>query len=334
MTRTIAVGSAAAQAGERAAGWLVVGELDQLGFARGQIRVPVLLANGGNEGPILALIAGQHPGEYVGMNAAIDIVRSVDLDALEGCIVAMPILNPAGVRKKEPYVCPFDGLNMNRQWPGSYGGTVSMRTVHGVWNALVMQADYLVDLHGGDFPEYQADYAICFETGNDEADRLSEQMARHFGAPYIRRSSLVEGGHETGPAARMAMQLRGIPAIVTEVGDAGALSEERRQRNVSGLINVLKLLNMLPGAPEPVPSDQREMVGRTAVLAETSGLSTLHVTIGESVSQGQALGEIRDAHGDPVERVQSPVDGDVVQLFYQGWINQGEIVAKVASLAA
>jgi len=333
MSGSIVVGSATAEPGERSSGWLVVGELDQIGFARGQIRLPVLIANGRQDGPMLALIAGQHPGEYVGMNTAIDIVTTVDTEKLAGSIVAMPVLNPAGVRAKKPYICPYDGLNMNRQWPGSYGGTVSMRTVHAVWNALVMKADYFIDLHGGDFPEYQADYAICFESGDEALDATSRDMARHFGAPYIRKSALSEGGQETGPSARMAIQVRRIPAIVTEVGDAGALDESRLRRNVEGILNIISLLDMLPGNPAPVPQAQREMINRTPVLANRTGLSRIRVSIGESVKKGQALAEIRSVFGRTVEVIESPVDGDVVQLFYQGWINEGEIVAKIASLA-
>jgi len=332
MSKPITVGTATAAPGERASGWLVIGELDQLGFARGQIRLPVIVASGERRGPVLALIAGQHPGEYVGMNAAIRIANSVHLCDLCGSIIAVPVLNPHGVRKKIPYVCPFDGLNMNRQWPGTHGGTVSMRTAHGVWQAVVEQADYLVDLHGGDFPEYQADYAICFQTGDPTLDSASRQMARHFGARYIRSSSTSEGGHDTGPAARMAMQIRGIPAIVTEIGDAGALDDKRLDANVTGLLNVMKAVGMLPGEPDSPPDDQLEMVSRTPVLAEAGGLSQLQASIGESVSEGALIAEIRDPLGRLRERVCSPIDGDIVQLFYQGWINEGDIVAKVASI--
>jgi len=333
MAKAVTVGTVTAAPGDRASGWLVVGELDQLGFARGQIRLPVIVANGSKEGPILALIAGQHPGEYVGMNAAIRIANTVELEDLVGAVIAVPVLNPYGVKKKIPYICPLDGLNMNRQWPGTHGGTVSMRTADAVWQAVVLQADYLVDLHGGDFPEYQADYAICFETDGSAMDDTSREMAQHFGAPYIRTSSAAEGGHDTGPAARMAMQLRSIPAIVSEVGDAGALEGERLSANVDGIANVMRVLGMLPGDVVPYPPGQREMVSRTPVLARASGLCQLMVSIGQSMAKDSLLAEIRDPFGQVVEEVRSPIDGDVVQLFYQGWINEGDIVAKIASIA-
>ena len=208
-----------------------------------------------------------------------------------------------------------------------------MRTVHGVWNALVTRADYLVDLHGGDLPEYQVDYAICFETGNREVDDISKRMAKHFGASYIRTSPRSEGGNKTGPAARMAMEICGIPAIVTEVGDGGKLSEERYKKNVAGLMNVVRLLGMMPGSLEPIPPEQREMVSRAAVLATQSGLSHLRVKIGQAVEKGEVLVEIRNELGEAVEDILSPITGDVVQLFYQGWINEGEIAAKIAALA-
>ena len=334
MSQNIRVGSTVAGAGERSSGWLTVGELDQLGFARGEIRLPVIVANGKHGGPVLALIAGQHPGEYVGMQAAIQLAASIDLDDLTGCVIAVPVLNSYGVTKKIPYVCPFDGLNMNRLWPGAAGGTVGQRTVYAVWNEIIVNADYFVDLHGGDFPEYQADYAIYFETGNQNTDNLSREMARHFGARYVRKSSISEGGRATGPAARMAMQLRGIPSIVTEVGDAGFLDSKRLEQNTMGLRNVITMLGMLPGDPKAPPVDQREMISRTSLLCSRSGFSHLLVQIGQPVKEGDSIAELRDYSGNLQEAISSPCDGDVVQLFYQGWMNEGEIVAKIASLAS
>jgi len=333
MSEPVRVGTAIARPGERSQGWLVVGELDQLGFARGQLRLPVIVVNGKQDGPTLALIAGQHPGEYVGMQTAIRVATSVKPDDLAGCLVALPVLNPFGVREKAPYICPFDGLNMNRLWPGNVGGTVGQRTVHAVWNSAIKRADYLIDLHGGDMPEYQADYAIFFETGKQDADKTSMEMAKHFGAPYVRRSSISEGGKDNGPAARMAMQIRGIPSIVTEVGDAAALDLQRLEQNTEGLFNVMRLLSMLDGSPQTPPAGQREMVSRTPVLCSRSGLSMLHVEIGQSVEESEPIADLIDPFGDLVETIVSPCKGDVVQLFYQGWMNEGEIITKIAALA-
>lgn len=327
------VGTAHAEPGQRSTGWIKVGEIDQLGFARGELRIPVVLVNGARSGPALALIAGQHPGEYVGMRAAIEIARGLDPCCLAGSVVALPVLNPYGVRQKVPYICPFDGLNMNRLWPGFSGGTVGQRTTHAIWEQLLRSADYVIDMHGGDFPEYQADYAIHFDTGNEEADKLSREMARHFLAPYTRRSPRSEGGNQTGPAARMAMELLGTPAIVTEVGDAGSVDAQRLKLNIDGVLNILRYLQMIPGTPIPPPDTQREMVSRTPVLCKRSGLSHHLAALGDSVRHGTPIAKLTDSVGNELELITSPCEGDIVQLFYQGWMNEGEIIAKIAGLA-
>lgn len=333
MADVVKIGTAVSRAGTRSTGWLKAGELDQLGFARGELSIPVILANGKKPGPTLMLIAGQHPGEYVGMYTAIQVPSSIDLLQLSGCIAAMPILNPYGVKSKMPYVCPFDGLNLNRLWPGLQGGTVGQRTAYAVWNQALAHADFVIDLHGGDFPEYQVDYAIHFVTGNDGIDGMSKAMAQHFLAPYIRRSPEAEGGNQTGPAARMAMQLLRIPAIVTEVGDAGSVNAKRVTLNVEGIMNILRLLKMIPGDPTPPSPEQKEMVSRTPVFCPQSGLSRLVVEIGQSVQEGEAIAVLMDSLGRELEVVGSPCTGDIVQLFYQGWMNEGEIIAKIAGLA-
>lgn len=326
-------GNVSAEPGTRATGFLSVGELDQLSFARGQIQLPLLIANGAKPGPTLFLMAGQHSGEYVGMEAVIAIARDIDVSELAGAIVGIPIMNTFGFAQKVPYVCPLDNLNMNRLWPGNSGGTVGQRITYTVWNEIINKVDYVIDMHGGDFPEHQADYAISFVTGDPELDARSEAMARHYLLPYIRKSPLEEGTAPTGPSARMAMNLLGKPAIVSELGDAGILEPERLEQAVQGVYNILRLLNMLPGDPEPPPTNQKTMISRTPLLASVHGICRLKVTIHDHVSKGQPVADIVNYFGDVLETLRSPCDGVVVQTFYQSATNPGNIVMKIARIA-
>jgi predicted deacylase len=328
----VTFGNVRAGLGERATGILSAGELDQLSFARGSIDLPLIVVRGSRPGPSLAVLAGAHSGEYVGIEAGIAVTRRVDPSQLAGTLVVLPVLNIFGFAAKVPYVNPLDNLNPNRLWPGDSGGTVGQRIAYTVWNQVISRVDYLIDMHGGDFPEDQADYAICIVTGNAEADRVSEAMARHYGLPYIRRSPPSEGAAPTGPSARMAMKLLGKPSIVSEVGDAGRVQPERLRQDTFGVENVMRLLEMLPGEPVPPPSAQRVMIDRRSVLASTHGLCRAHVTIGDAVQRGQEVAQVVDFYGDVRERLASPVDGVVVQVFYQGATNPGNIVMKIAQI--
>lgn len=332
MRETVKFGEVEAGPGKRVTGVLGVGELDQLSFARGQLELPLIVVNGAQDGPTLFLLAGQHSGEYVGMETIISVTREVVPAQLSGCIVGIPVMNPLGFAAKVPYVCPLDNLNMNRLWPGTSGGTVGQRIAYAVWNEIVTQADYLIDLHGGDFPEYQSDYAICFITEKSELDTTSERMARHFGLPYIRRSAPSEGSAPTGPSARMAMKLLDIPAIVPELGDAGVLNRHRLDKSVSGVVNVMKLLEMIPGEPATPPADQKAMVSRTSVFSSRHGLVRHLVEINEYIRKEQPIAEVSDFYGETQEILYAPCDGMVCQVFYQSATNSGNIVMKIAAI--
>ena len=330
---SLKIGTAVANSGQKAEGFVIVGENDQLGFARGQIRIPVLIANGASPGPRLVLTAGQHSGEYIGTEAAIRLVDGLDPAALQGTVIAFPVLNIYGFLEKVPYVCPYDGLNMNRLWPGDHGGTIGQRIVHALWESAILTADTVIDMHGGDFPESQSDYAIFFATADAVSTTESERLARLFGFKYVRRSSEEEGGRETGSLARIFAEKTRKPAVVTEVGDSGCVDAERLNSNMTGLTNVMKGLGMLAGDASPMRGDQLVMMSRTAVVAGAAGLCRLHVRIDQSVERGQCIATVCDLHGHALEELVSPVDGAVVQLFRQAATSPGHIVAKVASLA-
>jgi predicted deacylase len=329
----VKIGGVAAETGRRATGVLPVGELDQLSFARGQIEVPLIVVNGAKPGPKLLVLAGCHAGEYVGMEAAIAATREVDPAALSGALVAIPVVNPQGFAAKVPYINPLDNLNINRQWPGDSGGTVGQRITYAIWHEVIANVDYLIDMHGGDFPEDQADYTICIQTGDGALDAVSENMARHFGLPYIRRSPPSEGRTPTGSSARMAQKLLGKPSITSEAGDAGRCDPQRMQADKRGILNVMRLLKMLPEPPVPPPSPQRAIVDRKTVFASTHGLCRAQAKVWDYVKAGQVVAEVADFYGDVIETLRSPIDGMVVQVFFQGATNPGNIVMKIGAIA-
>lgn len=330
---TVQFGGVKAESGQRATGKLVVGELDQLSFARGQIDVPLIVVHGAKPGPSLLVLAGCHAGEYVGMEAAIAATRRVDPQTLAGTLVAIPVVNPHGFAAKVPYINPLDNLNINRQWPGDSGGTVGQRITYAIWHEVIAKVDYLIDMHGGDFPEDQADYTICIQTGDETIDAISEDMARHFGLPYIRRSPPSEGRAPTGSSSRMAMQLLKKPSITSEAGDAGRCDPQRMEADTFGILNVMRLLKMLPEPPAPPPSPQLAIVDRKTVFASTHGLCRAHVAVWDAVKAGQVVAEVANFYGDVIETLSAPIDGMVVQRFFQGATNPGNIVMKIGAIA-
>ena len=122
----VQLGTAIAAPGTRATGWLAVE------MAPGEhTQIPVVVINGGQPGPRLAITAGIHGGEYTGPAALRSLLLSAEagdpaaLSNLKGSIVATLATSPAAFKARSIYVNPQDGKNLNRVYPGSATGSAS-----------------------------------------------------------------------------------------------------------------------------------------------------------------------------------------------------------------
>ncbi|WP_280585774.1 succinylglutamate desuccinylase/aspartoacylase family protein [Halorubrum sp. Boch-26] len=110
-----ALGTASAAPGEVARGWFEVAELPT-GAAE---RLPVVVANGPEDGPVLWLTGGVHGDEATGVAAVQDAISTIARDALaalSGTIVAVPVVSPAGLRRNARHTYYADE-DPNRHFP-------------------------------------------------------------------------------------------------------------------------------------------------------------------------------------------------------------------------
>ncbi|HEY2915122.1 MAG TPA: succinylglutamate desuccinylase/aspartoacylase family protein, partial [Candidatus Angelobacter sp.] len=116
-------------------------------------RLPMWLINGVGEGPTLVVTAGVHAAEYASIAAALELGRSLDPRSLAGRVIVVPIVDMPAFSARSIYVCPLDGKNPNRVFPGNPHGTASEQIADWVFRNVMSQATHYVDLHGGDLIE-------------------------------------------------------------------------------------------------------------------------------------------------------------------------------------
>jgi len=78
---------------------------------------------------------------------------------------------------------------------------------------------------------------------------------------------------------------------------------------VDGVLNLLRHLQMTPGAPRPPRSDTRWFDGSVNVAATVSGIFTPTATSARHVRVGEVLGVVHDYAGDVRETLRAPIDG-------------------------
>jgi predicted deacylase len=216
----------------------------------------------------------------------------------------VPVINLPGFVARSIYVCPLDGKNPNRVFPGDAGGTGSEQIADWVFRNVISQADYYVDLHGGDLIEALVPFTIFFRSGNEQVDAMSLEMAKIFGIHY-----LVSSG--TPGSTISAASSAGIPSILTESGGQGIWTPGQVADHTNGLQRLMRYLKMIPGsAPELTPFTLLERF--LWVRSGHEGFWYPQVSVGETVRAGQELGYIKDWEGNVLQTGLSPDKGTVL----------------------
>ena len=308
--KTLEVGQLSAGLGEKRYGVVEFPVQGQL------YKLPLWLINGDKSGPTLVVTGGIHGAEYASIAAALDLGQSLDPKGLCGRVIVVPVVNLPGFAARSIYVCPLDGKNPNRVFPGDADGTGSEQIADWVFRNVISQADYYVDLHGGDLIEALLPFTIFFRSGNEQVDATSLEMAKIFGIHYLVAS---ESPGSTISAASQA----GIPSILTESGGQGIWTAEQVADHTNGLQRLMRYLKMIPGAPlEPAPFTLLEQF--FWLRSDHEGFWYPQVSVGETIRAGQELGSIKDWEGNVLQTALSPEKGTVLFIVSSLAIHQND----------
>ena len=315
--RILEVGSLTAAPGEKVFG------VQEITIAGQPYKVPTFLVNGKEVGPTLAVTGGVHAAEYASIAAALELGQSTDPTTLRGRLIVVPIVNTAGFPVRSIYINPIDGENLNRVFPGKADGGASEQITHWVFNNVMKQGDYYVDMHGGDLVEALVPFTIFHLSGNAKVDEKSLEMAKVFGIPYLVRSESVGGTHAAAARA-------GIPAILTEAGGQGIWPAADVKLHTDGIDRLMRHLGMLPG-PAPEPVDCTVLEHFIWLRSEHEGFWYPAVEVGAAVTEGQYLGCIKDYEGTVLQEATSPANGNVLFLVSSLAINDGDPLLSVGA---
>jgi predicted deacylase len=271
---------------------------------------PFFSITGNNEGPTFLLTAGIHAAEYTGIDAAIRLGHLLEPAHVRGRVVIIPLLNRPGFYERSIYVNPEDNDNMNRVFPGRPDGTWSERFAHWLLNEVIAPCEYAVDLHAGDMIEDLIPFVIYRETGDERVDGRTRRMIDAYGAEWVVKA--MPTGERPG-TLYAAASARGVAAMIAESGRIGQVEPDAVARHVGGVQNILRAVGVLDGDPADVPRP-RLLTRFEWLRSPVEGFFRCGVDVGARVRSGQALGDMVDLLGEPLGRIESPVDGIVLFL--------------------
>lgn len=351
-------------------GEVVRGELPVLDLPTGgHESLPVLVAQGREvDGPTLWLTANIHGAELTGIPVIHRIIGGDLAGRLRGTVVALPTLNPAGLRtaQRTAYYGPGDP---NRTWPqrrpeggasfatplpGSgpagqgplAGAGPYERIAMQVYEQVARRGDYLLDLHNAairTIPFTIVDRVLyAGERDRPRAVVLGgrlEALAGALGLSVVREAPAEKyvGQSLHRSVSGAFVNVLGIPALTVELGLTGAVDPTAVEAGVTAVRNALRHLGMLPGEPEPVVTHpvvtlpypvRRDDIAR----APRAGLLAPALEPGAPFAAGQPLAGLVDLWGEslPGSEIAAPADGWLIG-WYDGLAKYaGQPVAALA----
>lgn len=275
-----------------------------------QVSIPLLLARGAEEGPVLCLVAGQRGTDVNGMAAIHVAFQRMDLSRLKGAVIAVPVANPPAARIKRaayptddgwPTACPFD---MNNTWPGNPQGNLTERIASAIWDACIESCHAVVDLEAA-LPQHGP--ATLVRLTSD----ASLACAKAFGIAHIQTTREIDQKALYDVAAR-----QGKAALEVRLPPPGTVWPESVRLTLSGLRALLTELHM----------SEREVTRREVAIivpesevrefrAPTDGLVVSHVDPGALVQEGALIAELLSLHtAEVAAEVTAPFRGVVTLI--------------------
>lgn len=258
-------------------------------------------------GPTVSIMAGVHGCEYVPMLALRQFLDDLDESQLKGSLRVVPMANIASFQARTAFVVPHDGLNLNRCFPGTLGGSFTERLAYALFHEAIAPAQYHVDMHAGDQVEALEPFAIYDVSSVEEA---SSGMAHAYGLPYVIRTERSESpiaGTSSAAAAEA-----GIASITAEVGGRGLVDDVSVARHLEGLRRLLASLGVLP-ATFPDAAPPIEIHHWVWLRSTTAGWWSSRFDVGEWVDANEIIGTVRSLDGAHYEEIVAPEAG--VPLF-------------------
>lgn len=250
--------------------------------------IPVTVIHGIRPGPTITVLGGIHGDELTGASACThllsnsftDIGKSLDPTQMAGTLRIVPVVNLPGYRSKSRYFP--DGRDLNRNFPGDFKGSTTKRVAAQVWKYLLNDSDAIIDLHSAakgrsNMPQIRVDLAHA----------SSNILAKAFGIEILLDSKPPKG------SLRKAANEQDIPSITYEGGGANLIDNTTVKVAIHGVMNILRSLRMVPGAPNR-PRFRMLASGSRWLRASEGGLLDMFVSSGSVMREGEVIATISD----------------------------------------
>lgn len=263
------------------------------------VSIPIIIAKGHEDGPVLGLTAAVHGNEVNGIPVIQRVFKEVDPLQLRGTVVGVPVVNIPALNDK---VREFnDGKDLNHVFPGRTKGNESEVYAYRFFHRVIVHFDYLIDLHTASFGRVNSYYIRA-----DLRDPVTAELAR------LQNAQIVVNNQPSDGTLRGAANELDIPAITLEVGNPNTFQRGLIRSGLTGIFNAMSYLKMLDVPIETASSPPVFCRNSYWIYTDTGGFLRVLPDLAEIVEKGQTIAIQTNVFGDVIREYFSPDHGIVI----------------------
>jgi hypothetical protein len=287
-----------------------------------EMRIPVEVIRGKEDGPTLFISAAIHGDEINGVEVIKRLLaRKKTLARIKGTLIAVPIVNVFGFNNNVRYLP--DRRDLNRCFPGSDTGSLAGQIAHIFMNEIVSKSTHGIDLHTAAINRDNLSQ-IRASLGSKETERL----AMAFGVPVVINSDIRDG------SLRQAAADKGIPMLLFEGGQALRYEEKIIKSALRGILSVMQSIGMIEGKAVSKKKREKEVfIAKSShwIRAPHSGSLRAKKQIGSRVRKDELLGVLSNPFGRERIEVRAKKTGIIIGIATLPLVNNGDALFHIAT---
>ena len=257
--------------------------------------------------------------------------RSEQTAGLRGTVTLIPVVNESAFVRG--HRCAEDGMDLARTCPGRPDGSITERTAWSLTESI-RAANFYIDLHTGGTELSVFPLSGYMMHENPAVLEMQRRMARAFNLPIVWGTAANLDGRSLS-VARDA----NISAIYCEYLGAATCDRAGVDAYVDGCLNVMFELGMLnrppfPNRVEHVVENPEPNSGHMQVCnpSPITGDFESHVRLGQTIRQGDLIGEVYPLDGGLPAPIRSEQAGLVLVLRTFPRVRAGESVGVILEI--
>lgn len=286
-------------------------------YSHSNIHMPVHVMCGKEVGPTIFVSAAVHGDEINGVEIIRRLKNSKSVKRLKGTLITVPVVNVYGFINKSRYLP--DRRDLNRFFPGSEEGSMASKLAHTFLTNISQQCNYGIDLHTAAISRDNLPQIRAVLDDNE-----IKNLALAFGAPVVLNAPLREG------SLREAASAANTKILLYEAGEALRFDEISIRAGVSGIVNVMRKIGMLPRSRKKIKLEPAIAHSSQWVRTPQSGILRSTNPMGNRINKGDVLGYISDPFGESEIEITSPVSGMVIGKTTLPLVHEGEAIFHIA----